>query len=194
MRAISLTQPWASLMAWDAKRYETRDWSTSMRGEIAIVASKGFPRECREICHTQPFAAVLNAHGVQIVSTKPSGPTQLPLGHVLAVVELDECIATAPEGSEKRLSRSPIETPAAHELAFGNYGPGRFALITRGVRALPHPVPVERIERGVVKPGGALGFYELSPACERAVREQLQEIERSRSVDVQTGASDKGAP
>ena len=35
MRALSLTQPWASLMAWDEKRYETRDWPARERGWIA---------------------------------------------------------------------------------------------------------------------------------------------------------------
>lgn len=40
MKAITLWQPWASLLACGAKGYETRSWATSYRGQIAIHAAK----------------------------------------------------------------------------------------------------------------------------------------------------------
>ena len=43
MKALTLTQPWASLVAIGAKRIETRSWSTPYRGLLAIHAAKGFP-------------------------------------------------------------------------------------------------------------------------------------------------------
>jgi hypothetical protein len=39
MRAISLDEPWASLMALDLKRIETRGRPTNVRGELAIHAT-----------------------------------------------------------------------------------------------------------------------------------------------------------
>ena len=39
-RAISLIQPWATLIVAGLKRYETRSWSTPYRGRILIHASK----------------------------------------------------------------------------------------------------------------------------------------------------------
>lgn len=39
-KAISLWQPWASLIAYGVKTIETRSWSTSYRGPIAIHAAK----------------------------------------------------------------------------------------------------------------------------------------------------------
>ena len=39
-RAISLIQPWATLIVAGLKRYETRSWSTPYRGHILIHASK----------------------------------------------------------------------------------------------------------------------------------------------------------
>ncbi len=36
MKALTLTQPWASLMALGVKRIETRSWYTSYRGEVVI--------------------------------------------------------------------------------------------------------------------------------------------------------------
>lgn len=38
MRALTLWQPWASLVALDVKTIETRSWSTSYRGPLAIHA------------------------------------------------------------------------------------------------------------------------------------------------------------
>jgi len=40
MKAISLKQPWASLVASGQKTIETRTWCTSYRGPILICASK----------------------------------------------------------------------------------------------------------------------------------------------------------
>ena len=40
MKAISLKQPWANLIAAGLKTIETRKWSTKYRGELLIVSSK----------------------------------------------------------------------------------------------------------------------------------------------------------
>jgi activating signal cointegrator 1 len=41
MKALTLLQPWASLVAAGLKTIETRSWSTRYRGPLAIHASKG---------------------------------------------------------------------------------------------------------------------------------------------------------
>ena len=40
MKAISLWEPWATLVAMGKKRYETRSWETFYRGPLLICASK----------------------------------------------------------------------------------------------------------------------------------------------------------
>lgn len=40
MRAITIMQPWAALIARGTKRYETRSWKTSHRGLVAIHAGQ----------------------------------------------------------------------------------------------------------------------------------------------------------
>jgi hypothetical protein len=40
MRALSIKQPWANLIAGGAKTIETRTWYTSYRGKMLIVSSK----------------------------------------------------------------------------------------------------------------------------------------------------------
>lgn len=164
MRVISLTQPWSSLMAWDEKRFETRDWQTSYRGPLAIHASKGFPPDCRSLCYEEPFLSVLKRHidGEFIISLKGTGPTTLPLGQILCVVDLIDCIPTAPEGHPKRLTRVPSAPPAEHEPHFGNYAAGRFVWVTKDVRRLRWPIAAK----------GALGLWEYDTAeIEAAIRE-----------------------
>lgn len=39
MKALTLWQPWASLVALGEKKIETRTWSTTYRGTLAIHAS-----------------------------------------------------------------------------------------------------------------------------------------------------------
>lgn len=43
MKAISLKQPWANLIADGEKTIETRTWSTNYRGPLLIVSSKRPP-------------------------------------------------------------------------------------------------------------------------------------------------------
>lgn len=40
MKALTIWQPWASLLVIGAKLYETRSWATTYRGPIAIHAAK----------------------------------------------------------------------------------------------------------------------------------------------------------
>lgn len=40
VKALSLYQPWASLMSMSKKKFETRTWGTSFRGLVVIHASK----------------------------------------------------------------------------------------------------------------------------------------------------------
>lgn len=72
MKAISLWQPWATLVAIDAKRFETRSWKTNYRGLLAIHAAKKFELVQKEYCLQDPFFAVLKANGLSV--------DNLPLG------------------------------------------------------------------------------------------------------------------
>lgn len=39
IKALSLTQPWATLVAIGAKKIETRSWQTPYRGRLAMLAT-----------------------------------------------------------------------------------------------------------------------------------------------------------
>lgn len=154
LRAISLTQPWASLVAIGAKNYETRSWSTPYRGLLAIAAAKGFPRACKELCEKTPFVGTLRAadvHWPDILAAR---------GHIIAVAELVGC--------QRTLGWPPFNissvVPAANERDFGDYTPGRFAWGLANVRRLEQPVPAK----------GALGLWTVPDDVARAVQEQIR--------------------
>jgi len=126
IKAISLKQPWATLVILGAKMYETRSWNTSHRGVMAIHASRTFSDETARLCLHEPFRSVLRGAGYR------SG-WDLPRGVVLGTVELVEVCATA-ELDPRTLS--------ATELAFGNFRPRRFAFQLAHPRKWDPPVPM----------------------------------------------------
>lgn len=133
---ISLWQPWAQLMALGLKRIETRGWDTLLRGPLAIHAAKRWTGEEFEFLEcTEEAAEPLKEAGY----TWSSNPlkTNLPLGAVVAVVNLSGC--------QRSEVLSPIVTPL--ERAFGNYAPNRFGWLTDSVRKLEMPVPTRGAQR-----------------------------------------------
>ncbi len=187
MKCLSLTQPWASLVAVGEKHYETRGptFPRRHRGELAIASSLGFPADCRALARTEPFRTTLARAGLlSDVGTATSNAARqcLPLGVILCVVEVVEYVDAgdvSPSQVHPRCYswRSAFGDqqvdPAANEHHFGDYSDGRTIILMRNVRPLRAPVPVERIRKGIPTPGGALGIYELSPGCVVAVRNQL---------------------
>lgn len=151
---ITLTQPWATLMAIGLKMNETRGWTTRFRGSVAIHAARSFPRQCRYLCLREPFLSGICSTGIRSVS-------DLPLGMVLAVTEIYECVST------EQLVRRPDWELSPAELAFGDYSAGRFAFLTRGVRLLSEPFSMK----------GALGIRHLPRAI---LEDELAPINRVR--------------
>lgn len=133
MKALTLTQPWATLVALGAKRFETRSWQTSYRGPLAIHAAKGMPASCRELCNTEPFRSVL-LRGLSLSDADREDPRWdaiLPRGEIVAIVKLSRIDTT----EHIRATLTP------QERAFGDYGDGRHAwtLTNRFVLSEPRP-------------------------------------------------------
>jgi activating signal cointegrator 1 len=135
MKAISLLQPWASLVVLGAKRFETRTWQTPYRGPLIIHASKRFPEELRDLCGREPFRRILRAAGF-------ASWFDVPLGVLLGTVELMDCL---PVG----------ELPALEETerALGDYRAGRWAWRLEQPQALPRLIPWR----------GMRGLYDVPP-------------------------------
>lgn len=143
MPALTLTQPWASLMAIGAKRIETRNWSTNYRGLMAIHAAKGFPREAREFCQGDvPYFHLTETFGWEV--------EDLPLGAIVAVGELVDCrLTTGMTLADVVQHLDGVYEAAQDEMELGDYSPGRFAWLFRNVVSVDPPISCR----------GALGLW-----------------------------------
>lgn len=119
IKALSLWQPWASLVAAGVKRHETRHWSTDYRGPIAIHAAK-----------TMDMAGAPD-----LLCEAVAGPwwsQELPRGCVVAIGRLAAC--------------DPADRVADHltqaDRVAGNFARGRFAWRIEDVRRLLTPIPL----------------------------------------------------
>lgn len=130
MKALSLWQPWASLIAIGAKSIETRSWETLYRGPLAIHAAKK-----DGILLGDGFLNARQAFRDLGLQDSP----QLPHGAIVATCELVDCLLITPTGLERGSVRIPF--PSFAEQSFGNYTPGRFAWLLANVQRLETPIP-----------------------------------------------------
>lgn len=114
MRAITLWQPYASLLAAGIKRHETRSWSTKYRGPLIIhAAARKMDADGRAL--TWRYFPDGRLAGTDFV-------TDLPLSTVVAVCQLTDVV------------RAEDAAPTATDLSCGDYAPGRFAWVLSDVR------------------------------------------------------------
>ena len=169
MKGLTLTQPYATLVAIGAKKIETRSWSPSYRGPLAIHAGAGLgpvggKLAFVDLCLTEPFHDALLAAGVRRATT-------LPFGAVVAVVDLVDCCPIVlpkllGDGAKKgeyleigQRGYTQRHEVRGAELAFGDYTPGRSAWLLAEIRALPQPIPCR----------GALGLWTVPADVEAAI-------------------------
>lgn len=171
MKALTLYQPWATLMAIEAKRNETKPWPTKYRGPLAIHAGMNTTyvnmKKDTYICGEHPFYDVLmdaagpmskrlnmnNFHGL------------LPLGCIVAICDLVRCVKlinvatynypkvgvntwTIDDAGKVRY----LEV-GAQEKAFGDYRPGRWIWILENIKMADDPIPFKGVK-------GAMGLWE----------------------------------
>jgi hypothetical protein len=141
MKAITLWQPWASLIATGAKKIETRSWKTNYRGPLAIHAAKTWNSETDAMMHTwytQGGLAPLVGKPLDLTgSSYPDIKEEyLPKGMIIAICNLVDCIPT------DRFTQKQIE----FEKHFGDFTPGRYGWILEDVRLLTEPIPAKGMQ------------------------------------------------
>lgn len=132
MKALSLWQPYASLIAIGAKTIETRSWATSYRGPLMILASKRFDleiaddcRRCMDVLREQSFEVPSDRH--QSVGLLPWENTR---GCILACCDLVDCVPMLRAPRDRRL-----------DAKFGYFGDGRFGWVLQNVVPVLPPIP-----------------------------------------------------
>lgn len=121
IKAISLYQPWASLMVLGKKQFETRSWGTRYKGLVVICASKTLEVDW----FNTSFIAAMRADGID-------DPRKLPLGVALGIGELVGCYK----------AESVYPHISEHERLYGNYAAGRLAFEFKNVKLFSQPLPV----------------------------------------------------
>lgn len=149
MKVITLTEPWATLVVIGAKQFETRSWQRAAQGPMLVHAAKEMPGWASE-------------------TVEQSGTIQRTLceyfktGHIDVQRKLDERRGKI-IGSIRHTACGRTEdvrdTLSPREIAFGDYGDGRFAWHLDEPRAYQTFTPVR----------GALGIWTLPANLEAAV-------------------------
>jgi hypothetical protein len=153
MKALTLWQPHATLMAIGAKKIETRGWpmpSTLAGAWIALHAAgrlttpRGWVQSA--LAQSEEIRRALQAHKID--------PATLPEGMIVAVALAKESVPTA----------SLAGRLTADEVAFGDYGTGRHGWMFTEVIPLQRPVMAR----------GAQGIWQLTIHTETEIHADLQ--------------------
>lgn len=134
-RALSLLQPWASLVVMGLKKIETRSWRTAYRGPLLIHASLG--RKGKVLATEAPFAKYIPDFDA------------LPFGAIIGQVHLDDVVPV----EQLFYSNEKLAALTLEEKAFGDYTKGRYAWLLTDARFFEEAIPVK----------GGLGIWKFRP-------------------------------
>lgn len=152
VRALSLTEPWASMVALGWKRNETRSWQTRYRGWLAIAAAQSIDRDFTELQVRKLRLPPASRASMAAMPHPPSSPGATWCGHVVAIAQL------------VRIERvvgyySPGWAEGEYglvELELGDYSVGRYVWRLANVWRLEAPAPAT----------GRLGLWTWQPPAD----------------------------
>lgn len=165
MKALTLHQPWASLIALGVKTIETRSWSTRYRGPLAIHAGRTLVPG-----HRGDWRCIGPTSDPYLVPKVDGPPQPLPLGAIVATANLvdvvpmidDDVISTAPylrlspagmlalRIQDAPAQRSPLDV--SDQAPYGDFAPGRYAWLLDDIQPC-EPIPAK----------GRQGLWEWTP-------------------------------
>lgn len=136
IKALTLTEPYATLIALGKKKIETRSWGTDYRGPLAIHAARGFTRA--DYVHAQFLSENYDLPELRDFTNEfrdavadAFGDTR---GRIVAIVTLTSVVDLSRVNAGHRFSSGHIVTPL--DWALGFYGYGRKGFLLTDVRSL----------------------------------------------------------
>lgn len=120
MKALSILQPWAQVLALGIKKCETRSWATTYRGPFLIHAGMKFSQEQKKILRSEEF----NNYAPHI--------TAFPRGFIIGAACITNCMPA------RDWKANSIAEDRLREHILGDTMDGRF------VWEITHPVLFER--------------------------------------------------
>ena len=125
LKALSLLQPWATLVVTGAKQIETRSWSTAYRGILMIHAGK------------KKSGAAIAA--MPLFSLHIPDFYALPFGAIIGEVMLTDVVRM----TDLVLPPEAIDRLTLEERAFGDYSAGRYAWLLQDAVLYDEPIPAK---------------------------------------------------
>lgn len=155
MKAITILQPYARLIACGAKKIETRGWATGYRGPIAIhagkvsvnrvlkkmfpIASNGWTYHPDYLVMQKFINVVQEAMNIDNIHT-----FEFPLGAVIAIADLTHCLEI--NESHVYYLEQDLKEGRNKEILFGNFTLGRYAWVLENVKTI-EPIPARGRQR-----------------------------------------------
>jgi len=127
MKAITLYQPFAGLIALGLKKNETRGWKTNYRGPLLIHAAK------RPMFDFQ----WMHVNGILTLHKSRFKIQSLPLGALVCKANLIDCQQIGDDNCPDEYSL---------EYQFGNYDHGRYMWMLDGIEPI-NPIPYKGQQR-----------------------------------------------
>ena len=119
MKAITISQPYASLISNGIKFVENRTWETKYRGEIAIHSGKG----------------------TQYMTHKQMRENSLPFGTIVAFAQVQACVRR--DWPDSRLSMMLPPWCSVWKFLDHEHTEGPWCWIIGDVRKLDDPIPAK---------------------------------------------------
>jgi activating signal cointegrator 1 len=148
VKVLSIIQPWATLLALDEKKFETRSWATKHRGPLAIHSSKKIDKEA---CRAEPIRSVLEKHGYT--------EKNLPVGVIIATCQLSNCFQVTDDFGHFAFLENG-QTVKDNEYLFGDFSEDRFGWEITDVEILEKFIPAK----------GQLGLWNFHYETQREER------------------------
>ena len=143
MKAFSIQQPWASLIACGLKDVENRKWALKTL-PVRILIHAGARRRCKEA--ELAYIEYLPVENYQMMGILPSNLDELPLSAIVGVATIDECVEN-------------------HDSIWAQEGPGaEYKWVMHDVKMFKEPIT------GVK---GALGLFDIPSIDENNLPEAI---------------------
>ncbi len=152
MKALTLHQPYASLISLGLKQYATHSWRTIYQGKLAIHASARPIKTPGFLIWIDAIKLALDQGLINDQSQLPEF-NQLPLGAVVAISSLADCRMIIPDFSfpcdtaQHKGCRFAVSQQTPLELAVGSWETDTYASLLKNVVALPKPIPAKGGQR-----------------------------------------------
>jgi hypothetical protein len=159
MKALTLHQPWATLITLGVKTIETRSWGTDFRGPLAIHAGKTEPLSGHQYGEYEvPGLQMFHSGGTvpKLVRLTDYTDIPLPLGAIVGTCNLVDCVPVEqwhrwfshamnqrglPAGWSIDSDEGEWNATLQETTSYGDFAPGRYAWLLEDIKPVEQRCP-----------------------------------------------------